>query len=1085
MTKKYSSNMNEENDLNEENNFDDELDIDEDEDDDETSGSTSDQFYIQIGNKNCGSKPSALAFTIPDDLEPVIVKGFTLAWTKTALEDLSTIQKATGNDDKSAMKNLPYVSLRSLMEIGLPNIARIQSNVSLSKDDLNYHLAKETEPFAYLTDENKGEIEKKLNPILNDWITNYLKHFAAKIEIPEKTIENLEIMQEKGELITIDGIKVQVLPWDYDQKTGTTKSRGKYAFRVLADYAARLIAGKEIFTGLGPMKRIISNRSNFTSGVAELITNPISIDDESGKFSLVIELEVITFPGIHQPLLKIDVSKRRWLNDLKAANYNDSNITGFIFSDDYNDRAFTYTVFPQKEQKNSPQVTKGRKKKSQQSETSSEKPQYSWVTGQDFEALRRELKLSTQSFNGQQIVDGEASTTEKCQVLLTYKNGLQKNHGIDAGVPEIDKLEAYEKISQIFESIGMKPFDAYSSVKLATGKAHSTQKKQDAETSRMINLPTLLEAIFIANTNSTPNIASLGDSELDTLLQEKMEINLAVIQNGRNSLQFNSKTKNQADELKVLIDENKSAFTRLYPKDKLRLIIFCENTNSSDAKLLEAIARLLYGNSLEIMVNHLPENTHGPRINLPDSALKAKERSAKRIEAWQHTSTQVADSEYRTFCLVMARDFYEEANKPDDKVNKPSTRKALATDGRSCVQFLVPIKKTIKDQKIKLEDFFHRLQSALKDLLFAHSGRIDGVQDKVDTYLAKIPAEKRPKEIIGITIVRKQSGRVRGKIEVTFLPVAIRITVDTGICEMCFAYEKGNKLEITSWLNFSDALAFISDLSPIKIADKKDQSKTRFMDFVNQVISNSVDAKNQPLVIIDSSNCVQLWGWLADSMIDTNQINLGQQHENMQVNWQGARLVRIRQYQAPGMIEKKERWLVESSPEDTRTKKELEKLSPSKTIPSATSPTGLFKLNTTNKTGCIVYVSMNRREQLHSNARGRSCYRSIEVNNVKKGEKLGQLSTSPPTKKQWPTPNPLEIVVTLRQPEDNPDDLAALVESLRYSFGHYGDWTSLPAPLFFERVVRAYISDFQIDDNETEEDLEVKEPEHKQLSLFP
>jgi len=75
---------------------------------------------------------------------------------------------------------------------------------------------------------------------------------------------------------------------------------------------------------------------------------------------------------------------------------------------------------------------------------------------------------------------------------------------------------------------------------------------------------------------------------------------------------------------------------------------------------------------------------------------------------------------------------------------------------------------------------------------------------------------------------------------------------------------------------------------------------------------------------------------------------------------------------------------------------------------------------------------------------------------------------------QWPTPNPLEIVVTLRQSSDNPDQLAALVESLRYSFGHYSDWAILPAPLFFERVVRDYISEFAI---QNLDEIDESEPE--------
>ena len=65
-------------------------------------------------------------------------------------------------------------------------------------------------------------------------------------------------------------------------------------------------------------------------------------------------------------------------------------------------------------------------------------------------------------------------------------------------------------------------------------------------------------------------------------------------------------------------------------------------------------------------------------------------------------------------------------------------------------------------------------------------------------------------------------------------------------------------------------------------------------------------------------------------------------------------------------------------------------------------------------------------------------------------------------------PESFELVVTLRQPGDDPDQLAELVESLRYSFGHYSNGSILPAPLFFERVVQAYISEFVIEEDEEE-----------------
>ncbi|MBD2776636.1 RNaseH domain-containing protein [Iningainema tapete] len=112
---------------------------------------------------------------------------------------------------------------------------------------------------------------------------------------------------------------------------------------------------------------------------------------------------------------------------------------------------------------------------------------------------------------------------------------------------------------------------------------------------------------------------------------------------------------------------------------------------------------------------------------------------------------------------------------------------------------------------------------------------------------------------------------------------------------------------------------------------------------------------------------------------------------------------------------------------------------------------------------------------------GQSCYAQTQINTPAEkadgskdklynnaGLAVHQITTRKPFFGHWPTPNPLEIVVTLRQPGDNPDRLALLVESLRYSFGHYSDWTALPAPLFFERVVRDYISEFAIEDEDTE-----------------
>ncbi|MEG4319360.1 MULTISPECIES: RNaseH domain-containing protein [unclassified Microcoleus] len=1045
----------------------------ESDDDDEKNEATvvSETFYIPLG-KPKSLQEIPLAFTVPDNIAPVTVKGLTLAWTKPALRELSAIQKATCKGD-STSKNLPYASLRGLLEVGLNDVARIHYNLGLSEFDLNPKNVTEPHPFFYINGDNKEDISKALRPIINEWLAGFIRPFAEQEDVPSEVTERLEDLYDRGELLTINTLESQVLPWKWDKDTGTTLGK-TYDFQVLVDYVARAIAGKEIFQGLGTMKRVISSGGSFTTGMAELITNPIALPDCTGKFSLVVRLEVVTYPALHQPLLKIDVSKRRWFSQLKPAGYKLGNISGFVFSDDYGDRAFSYKVFCQSEKQDKNQQEKNKN--------------WLWVIDKDFEALRRKLKLPIKTVDGQNI-DGSKialgkASTDRCQVMLTYRNGLQEGqHGIDAGVPEIDKLEAFEKIAEIIKPIGFKPFDNYSVVPFKRGEGYN----QDDTASRMINLPTLLGAALEMLTKRevsdlTPKyLESFKDDELNSLLNQHLSIGFEKIWGGIKAFKCSSELPCQVKELKAMIQANQEAMLRLYPNEKLLLVIFYEEHLQTELKLLQAMIGVLWGGAIELIVNRLPKETHGPKELLPGANLKAKERSLKRIEAWETIVKQLPLRKQRTFCLVMAREWYSE--KHDDRVNKPSSRQALANIAGSCVQFLLPIEKTKEQQLLKLDNFCHRVQAALKDLLSAHSGRIDDVKEKVDKWLKDSPVEARPKEIIGITIVRKQKGRTRGSIEQTFLPVAMRLKVETGECELCCAYERGNILQISSWSKFSDAIAFISQISPVKLADTKKVRQTRFMEFIKQIIGTSVEEGNQPLVMIDSSNCVQLWPWLADARMNANQINLGQQSERMQDAWQGARLIRIRQDLAPGIIEKKVRELAETFWEDTRTKEEL---TSTLEIPSASSTMKLFRLNETNQTDCVAYLSVGRKT-LHQKLRGQSCYRQRKINVAAKkpdgskgevlnkaGLKVNQIASKPPFVGQWPTPNPLEIVVTLRQPKDDPDRLAALVESLRYSFGHYSDWSSLPAPLFFERVVRDYISEFAMEAEESlpEADLE-------------
>lgn len=1016
-------------------------------------------LYAQLGNAKT-LETITQAFKIPDNLEPVEVNGLTICWSQEALAQFNLINKELKN-----IKNLPYASLRSYLEFKLSNVCTIQPDMGLSKYLINQQKQRN---FAYIDGGDENKITKDLKPILNDWLERNFVRFAKKEDVSENLIEELRKLQEEDKLLSINKFQSKILPWLQHEKSGTAEPHHTtFSYPALANYLTRLIAGHEIFQELGGIKRIIS--SGQTNPV-ELITNRISIDSK-GLFSLYIKLELVTQPSLSQPLIKVEISKRRWFSDIKEKAFDRSSINGFVFSKNHEDRIFNFKLNRRKNK---------------------DTDEYEWQTDDAFSVLQRELNLPLNISNADQILRGEASNDDY-KVLLTYRNGLQqKKHGIDAGVPEKDKLEAIRAIGKIFETKGIVPFDDYSKVKIT----HSTEEKNNTDAaSKQINKPTLLNAVLECLENNkfcdfTPKYLKENTrKQINDLL--KKHFNFILSEKGIKLFRFNKQHPDQSQELEKLIQLNKEAIDRLYPNEKPLLFIFHEKSNSSIVKLLQTIIQILWGDTLEIRLQGLPENTHGGKKSLPGSNLKNKQRFKKRLKAWTHIGEQIAKIKRPKFSLILASEFYQNPNdsrKPfhDDLVNKPATRQALASIGRSCVQFIVPPQTWQQTGDINISDFIFPAQSSIKELLWAHSGRIDNVKEKVDKWFSNTEPENRPKEIIDITVVRKNAGRSTGRLDSTFLPKAIRTNVETGLSEMCFCYEnpENKKFTITDWQPFTEALFDVAAISPISLGKTIPERKQRFQEFVDEIISDSVNEKNNPFVMIDSSNCSRLWEWLRDSDINIINISLNNK-QYMQDNWKGARIVRVRQDLAPGMIEDKVKVLAKTFSEDTRTKEELEvseNVRIELSVPS--SPTGLYKLNLENKTGCINYISIGK-NTLHQNQRGVSCYLHIEqdkfftIENIDENGKktydkveneaqlkIKYIEEQKPYTGQWATPNPLEIVVTLRQEQDNPDNIAGFVESLRYGYGHFNEWTKLPAPLFFERVVRDYISAFHLEDDD-------------------
>lgn len=1029
------------------------------EEDDEDIGGEAVGTKLYRKRKQRPGQLLSLAFTVPDDVPDRIVSGVSLAWTSEAMAAFSAIRNAAREVDTQHTKHFPFAYLRGAVEVSMPNVVRLEREMGLgwrALDSIGRRGAPPSAAFAFLEGKPASDLPSRMKAILNEWVVNNLiPHYATPAKVDERLTNHVETLLTSEQLLEIRPFESRAMPWMWEPHTGTTKSADKLSFQALADLAAKTLAGRELFPQLGPMRRLISasGRTNH----AKLVTAPLLVG-EHGELSLLVTLRVETIPSLHQPLLIMDISKRRWLTKLDEKAFDRSRITGTVFSNQFPDRAFSFWV------------TRRRRADGD-----------GWEADNTFEAIRRTLDLPISSGDALAILRGGGYPTG-VRSVLAYRPGIaDENHVLEAGVPELDKLEGFKAAERILREIGFQPFGGFTKV-----RARETHYEPEGRIARpMALLGAMLEhasEVSSEGTQFTPGyLQSLNDADVDALLRNVFEIELAQVPKIAKILRGPSSSKVLAGETNVLQDlvaANRAALQEMYRDRPPTLVVFHHDSAQGrvNLQLLLGALKILWG-AFPVVVNRLPDGTHGPASILDGRMMPARERCRRRIEAWRGVTDDMRRSGQRYLCLVMANLWYNDSaggkSLRDDRVNKPSTRRALASAG-AAVQFLLPPKVTQKGL-VDVEDFLMRMQSAMKDLVWAHWGRVEGVRSTVETCFPD--ASSRPREIIGITVIRRQRGRGRSN-DQSFLPVAIRLDAETGKCFLRCAYESNARTYTSSpWEHLPEALSRIAQLSPVKLAEEPRERGTRFMRFVEEVVGRAVDDKAQPVVLVDSTTASSLWPWLADSRINVDDIVVGNR-QWMQQEWAGARIIRIRQGLAPSIVEDKWLELTETSASDDRSDAVT---SVDASFRVTTAPgRGLLRLGQKETPGCTPYFSIGRKT-LHKQKRGQSCYRAVQLPGRRMTRQDGRFVPVEPQRDgagrvifglvsreacvdQWPSPNAIEFVVTLRQSCDDPDHLADFVERLRYGFAHYSEWTSLPAPLFFERVVRDYISEFDIEE---------------------
>jgi hypothetical protein len=517
------------------------------------------------------------------------------------------------------------------------------------------------------------------------------------------------------------------------------------------------------------------------------------------------------------------------------------------------------------------------------------------------------------------------------------------------------------------------------------------------------------------------------------------------------------------DKHRARLEQETAAIAACY--DGTHAIILAYHP-SCHADLQHAIATLdcLLGDSVRVQPIPLPMDVHGPRRQLPEQALANAARAEVRTRAWQPFFSeahrfQIEAGGHVDGVLVLAPQYYDGSR--DDVINKRSGRRALARHLRVPAQYLRPIRDNWPPSRETAESRFEqRLLIAWSDLAWKTIGRVKeaDLRSAADAIYRDTPSVTPPDGVLAVGILRRNSTRALWN-EGSFVPFAIELDTSHGTCEVRFLRDRGQTVEATPRVPLAEAVALVADSGPIQLAtesaSRAEQRRARTLHFFQDAITEFCQRVQHPLVLIDADACSGVWPWIADARVDPTNVMLGDR-PHAESDWANARLMRVRTGNAPKVLYAAE--VVGSGRETGATVRYAD--------PDA-AEAELYRVTDAALPTFLSFGSLLRTGLVG----GVSCYRSTtRLKTPRTGARAYTISEQAPWTDAWSTPAAVELTVLQAAPGEAPEQLTRYVEQLRMLFGHVGDWTTKPAPLFFESALREYLADFTLDGEEANPD---------------
>ncbi len=948
----------------------------------------------------------AFAFTVEPSFHHNQKECTRLSWSSAVKSILETMLNKARENSENKYLQLPYSALRFDIEATASGLLSVVNDIGMK------YFSQDPKPFL-VADNNS--ITQQVNESFNLWTTSEeLVKFCTKYDVNRQLLDRLDQLYTQDKVLNLTQEMINPFDWQNGYKNSHNNDELERLFGDLSSTLLKTLSGIVIHPKLGKLLPVISRYRN---NAVELMTKPLMM--EEGEFSLRLKLSVETLPSYDKPIITVTFTRTRWLDsNMKFLDNPESgykkNITGYVHDWGNSGRCLAFELVKNRES--------------------------GLYEFRDDVYSRISERCNLPTDGTVKDLKARRLSSDNAAARAVYNTQLPNKHTLQHGFTTADRVIFYDAIVDPLSKIGIVPWTDWTEI-----PANKIKKS----TRSMIDLQAFLEGL-------TENDEEVEEDQISPeILKDKLRQALSFeMEEIYDKLKGGNQKIHKLDDVRKI---NLSAISHVFGLFSPTLVVIGENRKRRE--IITEMAKLLFGECVKLYQVNLPKLAYGTK----PKAVKQKEHLKAQVEIWSDTNRQIKNAcPMPIFALVEAPLWFQSRygkQQKDYPLNKVATKKALANDSMAA-QYLNP-PETTKTGKIKLGEYLMRIQNALYDLLFAQSGYAEAVPKSINELFNQ---ERKPRYVVGLSVIAKNKTRFASRRK---LIAAIRYDAYTGDSSIKYSYWEDKLSKISDWLPFTEGLFSISRLSEHTLGSKAQDIGNSIVKFCHNVIEETAKIDHNAVIIVNSThiNSRYAWNWLQDKKMVTD-ISIGNKRFKKST-WKGIRIIRCRTDIPPSICQKKE-----------VVYQEIDNADKTVTIPVSTNVGTLLRVKNTQIPTFLSVASLPKTVQYK---RGSSVFeeRKLAFPVSEKGPGKAYLDIAPKVKgktvhifsdadimaKPASAPKTVEFAIVHKHPDDSDETLVRFIESLRFGYAQYQEWTSLPFVLHAMHTVEEYVSTFELEED--------------------